>query len=226
MNDEATTKFDETCEAMTTVEVEAVCMTVTYARERMESMTAYPLTDLADLPDGQQEIAIQALCTIALPIARERDAMGLRLARAVAEVERLRGVVAAHHAVQRSSVGVPALLERLRDDIRRGLRIAHDLTPETQSVEEMAADLVRQVREARASRDAWERIVHAMRAARDGWQQAALAERERCAKMVQGGGRICRYSISDVPPDVFLIIEDVARAIAEDIRTLPPPVLP
>lgn len=43
-----------------------------------------------------------------------------------------------------------AEVERLRDDVKRGLRIANDLTLETQTVEEACVDLVRQVREARA----------------------------------------------------------------------------
>lgn len=43
--------------------------------------------------------------------------------------------------------------EALQDDVKRGLRIGHELTLETQTVEEMAADLVRQVRSAREERD-------------------------------------------------------------------------
>lgn len=44
--------------------------------------------------------------------------------------------------------------ERLREDVLAGLRIANELTLETQTVEEMAADLVRQVRQARAAQRA------------------------------------------------------------------------
>jgi hypothetical protein len=44
-------------------------------------------------------------------------------------------------------------LKELRADVLRGLNIANELTPETQTVEEACADLVRLVREARAQRD-------------------------------------------------------------------------
>lgn len=44
-------------------------------------------------------------------------------------------------------------LDRLRDDTRRGLKIGHEMTLDTQSVEEMASALVGLVRKARAERD-------------------------------------------------------------------------
>lgn len=44
-------------------------------------------------------------------------------------------------------------IEELTDDIRRGLRIAHQVSEETQTVEEACADLVRLVRKAREERE-------------------------------------------------------------------------
>lgn len=44
-------------------------------------------------------------------------------------------------------------IQELEQDIRTGLRIAHQLTEETQTVEEACTDLVRLVREARKTRD-------------------------------------------------------------------------
>ena len=72
------------------------------------------------------------------------------------EVQRLREQIEkqtkAWGEAQAINASMHAELERLREDIRAGFRIANELTLETQTVEEMAADLVRQVREARAAR--------------------------------------------------------------------------
>lgn len=61
------------------------------------------------------------------------------------------GHKAARHAAAELANAADAELQRLREDIRAGFRIANELTLETQTVEEMAADLVRQVRDARAA---------------------------------------------------------------------------
>lgn len=66
-----------------------------------------------------------------------------------AEVERLRG---------RLDTAVHAEA-KLRADILRGLKVANALTLETQSVTDMATDLVRMVHEARLQRDRAEALV-------------------------------------------------------------------
>jgi iron-sulfur cluster repair protein YtfE (RIC family) len=50
--------------------------------------------------------------------------------------------------------------DALRDDVLRGFKIAHEVTLETQTVEEACSDLVRLVKQARAQRDdLWDQLV-------------------------------------------------------------------
>lgn len=66
--------------------------------------------------------------------------------------------------------------DALTNLIKDGMRVANQLTQETQTPEEMATDLVRQVREARLQRDALRAQVDAVRAL--------------CARFERGGGTL------------------------------------
>jgi chromosome segregation ATPase len=91
-----------------------------------------------------------------------------RAERAVAERDDVMGVTEAFKHERDES---RAEVERLRSDILRGLRVANQLTLETQTVEDACVDLVRQVRDSRAE---VERL--RLRAAKADWYAERYAE--------------------------------------------------
>lgn len=95
--------------------------------------------------------------------------------------------------------------ERLREDMRAGFRIGNELTLETQTVEEMAADLVRQVRDARAA------LGHHLAAAQppaepgvcmtcagQGWEPSVYAGRRPCSRCAGASAAIDSTANADL----------------------------